>query len=63
MMRRSHLAGPGSIREVFSFDSSYVYFKRFSYAVSDLHHHSSMSEMGMFRQLSCGRPFGSGGGR
>jgi len=29
MMRRSHLAGLGPIREVFSFDSSNIYSKRF----------------------------------
>jgi len=29
MMPRPHLAGPGPIREIFSFDSSYIDCKRF----------------------------------
>jgi hypothetical protein len=34
MMRRSHLAGPGPIREVFSFDSSSYRFQTFSTPLS-----------------------------
>jgi hypothetical protein len=45
MMRRSHLAGPGSMREVFIFHSSCIYSKPFLPAVSDLRHHSSMSSI------------------
>jgi hypothetical protein len=52
MMRRSHLAGPGSMREVFIFHSSCIYSKPFLPAVSDLRHHSSMGEIEMFRQLT-----------